>query len=258
MEPEIQALARKLLAESEPREPFVLTPECLQERLLHWATNDPDFRVKLLRFVDVLPTLRSARSIADHVRQYFRDSAPGIFHTASGLASQPVFRPVLSRVVRRGVFSMAQRFIAGESPEAAVPALRELARDGAACTVDLLGEETLSDVEADAYLGRYAELLETLSANAAAISPLGEHWSSVPVVNISIKLSALCAHLEPAAPEYVSATARERLRPLLRLAMRQGAFINFDVEQYRHKELVQRTFAEVITEAEFTDFPHVG
>jgi RHH-type proline utilization regulon transcriptional repressor/proline dehydrogenase/delta 1-pyrroline-5-carboxylate dehydrogenase len=153
---------------------------------------------------------------------------------------------------------MADRFIAGETPEEAVPALRNLAREGVASTVDLLGEETLSDAEADAYLARYMELLETLSSNAEAISPRGEQWAAVPPVNISIKLSALCAHLEPAAPEYVSETARKRLRPLLRLAMQQGAFINFDVEQYRYKELVQRTFADVITEAEFTDFPHVG
>jgi RHH-type proline utilization regulon transcriptional repressor/proline dehydrogenase/delta 1-pyrroline-5-carboxylate dehydrogenase len=238
--------------------PLTLTPAWWQQRLLHWATSDPEFRVKLLRFVDVLPTLRSARSIADHVRQYFRDGAPGIVQTASGLASQPVFRPVLSQVVRRGVFSMADRFIAGETPEEAVPALRDLAREGVASTVDLLGEETLSDAEADAYLARYTALLETLSANAEAISPRGEQWSGVPPVNISIKLSALCAHLETAAPEYVSETARQRLRPLLRLAVHLGAFINFDVEQYRYKELVQRTFADVITDREFTDFPHIG
>src|SRR5438552_1024031 len=180
----IREWEERLAASANSHPPFTLTPAWWQERLLHWATNDPDFRVKLLRFVDVLPTLRSARSIADHVRQYFRDSAPGIFQTASGLASQPVFRPVLSRVVRRGVFSMAQRFIAGESPEAAVSALRELARDGVACTVDLLGEETLSDVEADAYLGRYTELVDTLSANAQAISRLvkGAYWDEERIV----------------------------------------------------------------------------
>ena len=254
----IREWEERLAASATSHPPLTLTPAWWQERLLHWATNDPDFRVKLLRFVDVLPTLRSARSVADHVRQYFRDSAPGIVQTASGLASQPVFRPVLSRAVRSGVFSMAHRFIAGETPEAAVPALRDLARDGVGSTVDLLGEETLSDAEADAYLARYTELLETLSANAEAISPQGEQWSAVPAANISIKFSALCAHLEPAAPEHVSETARKRLRPLMRLAMRQGAFINFDVEQYRYKELVYRTFADVITEGEFTDLPHVG
>ena len=238
--------------------PLTLTPAWWQARLLRWATSDPDFRVKLLRFVDVLPTLRTARSIADHVRQYFRGSAPGIVHTASGLASQALFRPVLSQAVRQGVFSMAHRFIAGETPEAAIPALRDLARDVVASTVDLLGEETLSDAEADAYLARYTALLETLSANLDTISPEDERWSGVPAVNISIKLSALVPHLEPAAPEYVSETASKRLRPLLRLAIQHGAFINFDLEQYRYKDLVHRAFEDVVLEPEFTGFPHVG
>src|SRR3712207_3938880 len=114
MEAEIQALARELLEASRRREPLTFTPEWWQERLLAWATSDPGFRVKLLRFVDVLPTLRSASAVADHVRQYFRDDAPALVQLGSGLAGQPVFRPVVSRVVRESVYAMANRFIAGE------------------------------------------------------------------------------------------------------------------------------------------------
>src|SRR5207247_6889506 len=125
----IREWEERLAASANSHPPLTLTPAWWQERLLHWATNDPEFRVKLLRFVDVLPTLRSARSVADHVRQYFRDSAPRIVQTASGLSSQPVFRPVLSRAVGSGGLSMAHRCIAGETPEAAVPALLEPARN---------------------------------------------------------------------------------------------------------------------------------
>ena len=121
LEARIREWEERLARSADDHPPLTLTPAWWQERLLQWATNDPEFRVKLLRFVDVLPTLRSARTIADHVRQYFRGSAPGIVQTASGLASQVVFRPVLSQVVRRGVFSMANRFIAGETPEEAIP-----------------------------------------------------------------------------------------------------------------------------------------
>ena len=258
LEARIREWEERLSRSVDNHSPFTLTPAWWQERLLDWATNDPAFRVKLLRFVDVLPTLRSARAVADHVRQYFRDSTPSIVQTASGLASQSVFRPVLSRVVRQGVFSMAHRFIAGETPEGAIPSLRELAAGGVASTVDLLGEETLSDAEADAYLARYTGLLETLASNAEEISPQEQRWAGVPPVNISIKLSALCAHLEPAAPDYVSEAARRRIRPLLALAVQHGAFINFDVEQYRYKNLVQRTFEDTILEREFAVYPHIG
>lgn len=257
----IDDLERRLSGPGDGHRAFALAPAWWQERLLAWATNDPDFRTKLLRFVDVLPTLRTTRSVADHVRQYFRGAHPGLIRTASGLAAEPIFRPVLSQAVRQGVFAMAHRFIAGATPGEAIPALRRLSEQGVGYTVDLLGEATLSDVEADVYLTRYAGLLETLAESnlqppVSNIQP--DVWFSVPPVNISIKLSALCPHLEPAAPAYVSRVARERLRPLLRLARQHGAFINFDMEQYRYKDLVHTTFADLVLESEFADYPHVG
>jgi hypothetical protein len=79
----IDALERKLSLQGDGHHAFTLTPAWWQERLLEWATNDPDFRTKLLRFVDVLPALRTTRSVADHVRQYFRGAHPGLIRTAS-------------------------------------------------------------------------------------------------------------------------------------------------------------------------------
>jgi RHH-type proline utilization regulon transcriptional repressor/proline dehydrogenase/delta 1-pyrroline-5-carboxylate dehydrogenase len=258
LEREIVEFERKLTRAVDEHPPFTLTPAWWQERLLDWATTDPDFRVKLLRFVDVLPALRSASAVADHVRQYFRGSGPGLISTASGLASQPVFRPVLSKVVRTGVYAMAERFIAGANPAEAVPSLHELAEQGTGWTVDLLGEETLSDSEAELFLQRYLDLVETLSNAADEIGPRGERWQSVAPVNISIKLSALVPHLEPAAPEWVSEIARGRLRPLLRLARESGAFINVDMEQYRYKDVVHQAFADLLLEPEFASFEDVG
>jgi RHH-type proline utilization regulon transcriptional repressor/proline dehydrogenase/delta 1-pyrroline-5-carboxylate dehydrogenase len=226
--------------------PLVLTPAWFQQHLLDWATSDPDFRVKLLRFVDVLPTLRTPQSVADHVRQYFRGTRAPFIEAASGLASARPFRPILSQIVRSGVFSMADRFIAGATPEEALPRLRELAKDGVGYTVDLLGEATLSDTEADAYRDRYVALIEALAAAES------EH------INVSIKLSALCPHLEPAAPAWVSAASAPRLRDILRAAMNHGAFINFDMEQYRYRELVLTAFQDALLEPEFAAYPHFG
>ena len=256
MEEETQALARRLLAAAQGGEPLGLSPQWWQERLLAWATSDPDFRVKLLRFVDVLPALRSAGAVADHVRQYFRGHAPALVHLGSGLATQPVFRPVVSRAVRQGVFAMAHRFIAGESPQSAVPRLRALAEQGVAYTVDLLGEATLSETEADVYAARYAELIETLAKEAPG--PSGDLWRDVPPVNVSIKLSSLCSQFETAAPERVSEVVRARLRPLLRLARERGAFVNADMEQHRYRDLVQHVFADALREPELRDFADVG
>jgi RHH-type proline utilization regulon transcriptional repressor/proline dehydrogenase/delta 1-pyrroline-5-carboxylate dehydrogenase len=252
----IQSLGRRLLAAAVQREPITFTPEWWQDRLLEWATSDPDFRVKLLRFVDVLPTLRSGSAVADHIRQYFRGDVPGLVQFGSGLASQPVFRPVVSRIVRQGVYAMAHRFIAGETPEAAVPRLRELAQAGVAYTVDLLGEATLSEREADVYLDRYSRLIETLHAQAPG--PDGAIWQGVARINISIKLSALYSQFETAAPDEVSENVRRRLRPLFLIARERGAFVNVDMEQHRFKDLVHHALADMLREPEFRDFKDVG
>ena len=63
LEPQIARLEEKLQGDRSSHPPLALTPGWFQQRLLDWATTDPDFRVKLLRFVDVLPTLRSSSPI---------------------------------------------------------------------------------------------------------------------------------------------------------------------------------------------------
>jgi RHH-type proline utilization regulon transcriptional repressor/proline dehydrogenase/delta 1-pyrroline-5-carboxylate dehydrogenase len=256
---EVDELADRLRKAAEGQPPLALTPAWFQQRLLDWATRDPDFRTKLLRFVDVLPALRSAGAIADHVRQYFRHTHQPLVDAASGAAGAAPFRPVLSRIVRQGVFAMAGRFIAGETPAEALDALRSLAKEGVGATVDLLGEETLSDAEADAYLARYTDLVGVLSSGASGLSlPQSGPWTGVPPVNISIKLSALCAHMEPAAPDWVSASAMERLRPLGRAAAAEGAFLNLDMEQYRYRDLAHTAFAAFAGDPEFARYPHLG
>jgi RHH-type proline utilization regulon transcriptional repressor/proline dehydrogenase/delta 1-pyrroline-5-carboxylate dehydrogenase len=253
----ISELSNRLAESIDDHKRFFLTPAWFQQQLLDWATSDPEFRVKLLRFVDVLPSLRSARAVADHVRQYFRDS-PHLVGAASGIGSGQVFRPLLSRVVREGVFAMAHRFIAGESAEQAVPALRTLAEKNVGWTLDLLGEATLSEAEADEYATRYEDLLRTLSESVTDVRPRGAAWNAVPPVNISVKLSSLCAHFEPAALDHVSGVTRERLRPFMRLAVERGAFVNFDMEQYRYRALVHHVIADLLAEPEFAAYPHIG
>ncbi|HWO74165.1 MAG TPA: proline dehydrogenase family protein, partial [Dehalococcoidia bacterium] len=255
MEAEIEALSRKLLEAAQRREPITLSPEWWQDQLLAWATDDPAFRVKLLRFVDVLPSLRSASAVADHIRQYFREDAPAIVHLGAELSRPPFFRPVVSRIVRESVFAMAHRFIAGATPEEAAPRLRDLARNGVGYTVDLLGEATLSELEADAYAERYRDLLERLSQGRGPEGPL---WQGVPPVNVSIKLSSLYSQFQPAAPEAVSEAVRARLLPLLLLARERGAFVNVDMEQYVYKDLVRRVFADAVSDPRLRDWPNAG
>src|SRR6185436_14586064 len=55
-----------------------------------------------------------------------------------------------------------------------------------------------------------------------------------------------------------SAVVRRRLRPILRAAMRQRAFVNIDMEQFAFKDLTIRIFEEILGEDEFRDWGDAG
>ena len=62
-----------------------------------------------------------------------------------------------------GVKHMAHRFIVGEDPKAALGDLRDLWKDGVASSVDLLGEATVTQAEAQRYADRCADALDTIA-----------------------------------------------------------------------------------------------
>jgi len=252
LEPLIQQRGRALLGSVRTERLIALTPAWWQERLMAWATADPEFRTKLLRFVDVLPSLRTPTAVADHLRQYFRTGTPGLIRLGASAAEAGVFRPVLSRVVRQGVTTMADRFIGGENPDAALDQLRSLAADRTGYTVDLLGEAVLSEAEAAQYAARCHDLIRAV----ASLEPHPEApWTAR---NMSLKLSSLVAHFEPAAPEATAAELDRLLLPLLRAAREAGVFVNIDMEQYRYRDLTHIAFERLTLSHEFRDWDRLG
>ncbi|MFN8535591.1 MAG: proline dehydrogenase family protein [Dehalococcoidia bacterium] len=237
---------------------FSLSPRWFQQQVLERATADPAFRTQLLRFVDVLPALRTPAEVADHLHQYFDGLNAPLAASVSDWAEHASFRPILSRLVRLGVVEMARRFIIGESARAERPRLARLARDGVGHTIDLLGEACLSDAEADQYQRRYLDLIEALAGARDRLSPRGAVWAGAPGLNISLKYSAFAPQFEPAAPDRTGEVILGRLRPVLRRAQQEGVFVNVDMEQYRFKNLTHLTFERQVLDPEFVAFGHVG
>ena len=64
--------------------------------------------------------------------------------------------------------------------------------------------------------------------------------------------------MNPADPADAIAHLAPRLRPILRRAKELGAFINFDMESYAHKNATLELFRTLFTEPEFRDWPHAG
>src|SRR5437899_4587325 len=122
-----------------------------------------------------------------------------------------------------------------------------------------MGEAVVSEAEADKYAARYADLLEKLARETKDwIDPPGKNAELFPVVNLSVKISALYSQMSPAAPADAIVHLGTKLRPLLHRARELGAFINFDMESYALKNTTLELFKTILTEAEFKDWPHAG
>ena len=157
---------------------------------------------------------------------------------------------------------MAHRFIVGETPASALGVLRDLWKDGVTSSVDLLGEATVTQPEADRYAARCEDALTEL-ARAQRGWPSRDvlerdSAGAIPRTNVSVKISALTPLLRPDAPELGRRDAAARLRPLLRRANELGAHIHIDMESLDSREAVFDLVLEVLSEDEFATGPSAG
>ena len=109
-----------------------------------------------------------------------------------------------------------------------------------AFTVDILGEAVVSETEAAQCAQRYLDLMEVLGGKqpdgrasaGATVSP----QRPVPVLDLSVKLSAPSSQIHPANPDTALAViCRQARGPCLRRAKELGALINLDMESYRSR-----------------------
>ncbi|HZS19148.1 MAG TPA: L-glutamate gamma-semialdehyde dehydrogenase [Candidatus Udaeobacter sp.] len=232
------------------------------QRLMTLSMRDEELKLQLFRFVDVLPSLRTSREIVEHLREYLAETnnsqkISALFGTGIRLAS---FVPWISGpVLRWNVSEMARQFVAGRNPNDVMRTLQKRRTQKIGFTVDLLGEAVVSETETDKYVVRYLDLLEGLAQQTKGwTDPLNKNSDLFPIVNVSVKISALYSQINPADPADAISHLTPKLRPLLRRAQELGAFINFDMESYAHKNVTLQLFKSIFTEQEFKDWPHAG
>jgi len=230
------------------------------QRMMEFSMRDEHFKVQMFRFVDVLASLRRGSDIVQHLDEYFADMRNGYAPLIRTGVSFARIVPIISgKFLRWNVSGMARQFIAGRNPEDVMKTLRKKRRQGIGFTVDLLGEAVVSEEEAAEYTERCQELLEHLARETRGwTDPLGKNSGLFPVVNVSVKISALYSQMNPADPADAIAHLAPKLRPILRRAKELGVFINFDMESYAHKNATLELFRTLFTEPEFRDWPHAG
>ncbi|BCA53512.1 Bifunctional protein PutA [Nitrospira sp. KM1] len=232
---------------------------------MNLAMHDPAFKTQLFRFIDMLPSATSDARVVDLAKEYFGPMTDHTFALRWGLkvlAATSVGASLTGHAIKAHVEQLAKTFIAGSAIDDALPVLQGLWKDGKAWSVDLLGEATISDREADRYRDRCLEALQTLAPSAASwpfVPHLErDHLGSIPRVQLSLKISALSPHLDPIDPEGSYRSVAARLRPVIEEAMRLPASLIFDMEQAATKDLLIAIFVRLFSEPAFRSFPYAG
>lgn len=136
------------------------------------------------------------------------------------LSNQPkVFKFVRTNALARG---FASRFVAGETLDTAIAAVRELNAKGISATLDLLGESVFHEGEARATGKTYLDILDRIHADGLN-------------ANVSVKLTAL-------GQDVSEALGLEVTNEVLARAKQYDTFVRLDMEGSAYTQKTLDTF----------------
>jgi proline dehydrogenase len=146
-------------------------------------------------------------------------TSKAFFHS---LAQVRLLQRMASRYGMARGKGFAHRFIAGESIEDAVVAVKGVAEQGLLLTLDYLGESTATTAEADAATRDYLRILDTIVRSGIER-------------NVSLKLTQLGLDVD-------RATCVDNLRRILDPATEHGFFVRIDMENSPYTDVTLQIF----------------
>lgn len=265
LEPRILRIGEQLARLSAGLSPSMFDSRWWSQTAINLAMKDEGFKTQLFRFIDVLPSVADDEQVVALADEYFGESGTQIFGLQWGLkalSATGLGARLSGKAIRKQVEQMARSFIAGSSISEAVPVLAGLWKEGRAWSVDLLGEATVSEQEAEHYAARCRHALTALAEAAPGWpgAPLLEqdHLGALPRVQLSLKISALSSLLDPVDPDASYRAIAPRLRPLVALAQDLSASLIFDMEQADTKDLILSIFMSLFSEEAYRTYRHAG
>jgi RHH-type proline utilization regulon transcriptional repressor/proline dehydrogenase/delta 1-pyrroline-5-carboxylate dehydrogenase len=237
-------------------------------KVMDWSMKNENFKVQLFRFVDVLPYLNTSDSLTRHIDEYFAgddQDVPKVLKWGAGAMGSglggKLAAGLMAKTIRSNIEGMAKQFIIGENTSDAMKNLKKIRKDGFAFTVDILGEASVSEIESEAYLKEYIELLDALKKEHSSWAALGGgdlDWGHAPKVNISVKPTALFSQASPKDFEGSVQGIEKRLAAILRKVKEMNGFMRIDMEQYKFKDITLEVYRRLRSSEEFRDYPHLG
>ncbi|SKA63744.1 proline dehydrogenase family protein [Desulfobaculum bizertense] len=237
-------------------------------KVLDWSMKDEDFKVQLFRFVDVLPCLYTPESLSEHMADYFQSSSGDVPAVMKfGLKSAGVVGKLSNGLVAKGISKnierMGRQFIIGQNAKEALKNLIKLRKEGFAFVINILGEATVSESEAEWQLREHMQLLDDLNEMQKKFSPLGKSsngldWGTEPMVSIAVKPTAFFSQARARDPEGAVEGMFQRLAPIYRKVIEIGGSMCIDMEALDHKEMTIELFKRLRSYEEFRDYKHLS
>ncbi|UCG57545.1 MAG: L-glutamate gamma-semialdehyde dehydrogenase [Phycisphaerales bacterium] len=267
LEARILARGRELFTFVGNETPSVFNKNWWTGKVMDWAMGHEDFKVQLFRFIDVLPYLTTEEMLNRHIQEYFSrgENIPAVLRfgaKSAGLGGRMGMK-ILGKTIRKNLESMALQFIVGSTPQNTAQNLKKLRKQDFAFTLDILGEATVSEKEADKYVENYLSLLEELARRQSDWPALGKgssqlDWGHAPRINISIKPSALYSQINPADPDGSVEHILDRLKPIYRKVIQLSGFMCIDTEMRKYRRIIFELYRRLRSDSEFRDYPHLG
>ncbi|MFH1137627.1 MAG: proline dehydrogenase family protein [Pseudomonadota bacterium] len=266
LERDIVAKGRELFAGISGESPSIFNKGWWMGKMMDWSMKNEDFKVRLFRFVDVLPYLGSSRALARHIEEYFSaddGDLPAVMKLGLKGAGAAGFlgEKIMALGIRSNIEAMGRQFIIGQTAKEALKALGKLRKDGFGFVVDLLGEATVSETEAEERLREHLELLDSLGQAQEkwpAHGGDGLDWGYSPRVHLSVKPSAFYSRIKPGDFEGSVQGVHDRLIQVFRRVKALGGFMCIDMEQKDYKDITIEVFKRLRSAPDLRDYPRLG
>jgi RHH-type transcriptional regulator, proline utilization regulon repressor / proline dehydrogenase / delta 1-pyrroline-5-carboxylate dehydrogenase len=264
LDQKITQRSKQFFASISGEAPSIFNKNFWTGKVMDWCMKNEQFKVQMFRFVDVLPYLSTTSSLTRHIKEYFAtgsDDIPPILKWGAKSAGigGALTGAILGRTIRGNIEKMARSFIIGEHAKEAVKTIHKLRQDGFAFTVDILGEATVNETEAESYMQQYLELCDVLEKARPDWQPLGGKgpgdWGYAPLINVSVKPSALFSQASPRDFAGSVQGILARLQVIYRRVKELNGFMCIDMESYRYKNITLEVYRRLRSDPEFRDYP---
>ena len=246
--------------------PSVFNKSWWTGKVMDWSMKNEDFKVKLFRFVDVMPYLTTSDSLTRHIEEYFVTESgdlPPVMKfglKSAGMAGR-LGHKLMAGGIRSNIEKMGRQFIIGQNASEAVKSLARLRNEGFAFVIDMLGEATVSEEESRQRLGEHLDVLNALDEARSKWPAHGGgtmDWGHAPLINLSVKPSAFYSQTRPSDFEGSVRGIIGRLHPVFARVKEMGAFMCIDMESRDYKDITIEVYKRLRSHPDFRDYPHLG